>query len=246
MPLSNEAIYMQLGQLIADMPDFRNRQWNTPLAQRWLGRATALLEEAVGGTDAIAFKLVAQGLSSDPNQIGHERHIQQITAILHHALAVAELRAPAAAQNGFIPVGEPFTALSAVSGVLSNATNSALLVDPYADAGLLTNYLSQAPEGVACRILSDSHSVKAGLTPAAQAWITQYGGQRPLEVRLAPARSLHDRLIIIDGRDVWSLGQSFNALGTRSPTALVRVNEETALLKVEAYAQLWATSQPLN
>ena len=62
MPLSNEAIYMQLGQLIADMPDFRNRQWNTPLAQRWLGRATALLEEAVGGTDAIAFKLVAQGL----------------------------------------------------------------------------------------------------------------------------------------------------------------------------------------
>ncbi|MFS2096283.1 hypothetical protein ACCC96_25060 [Pseudomonas sp. Pseusp11] len=242
MPLSGEALYTQLGQLIVDMPDLRNHEWNTPAGQRWLGRATALLEESGNAVDALTFKVTAQGLSSDPYQPGHAAAVQRLTAVLHHALAVAELRAPATAQNGFIPVGEPFTALTAIAGVMAEATDSILLVDPYADRNLLTEYAVQAAEQISIRVLTDSYSLKPGLAPAKQAWINQYGDSRPLDIRLTPARSLHDRLIIVDERAVWSLGQSFNALGTRSPTALVRVNEETALLKVQAYEQLWASA----
>lgn len=245
MPLSGEALYAQLGQLIVDMPDLRNHGWNTQAGQRWLGRAIALVGETGNIVDATTFKVTAQGLSTNPYQPGHDTAVQRMTSILYHALAVAELRAPAAAQNGFIPVGEPFTALTAVAGVMAEATDSILLVDPYADGNLLTEYAVQAAEQITIRVLTDSHSCKPGLAPATQAWVEQYGERRPLEVRLAQARSLHDRLIIVDGRAVWNLGQSFNALGTRSPTALVRVNEETAQLKVQAYDQFWTSATPL-
>ncbi len=245
MPLSGEALYAQLGQLIVDMPDLRNHGWNTPAGQRWLGRATAMLEETGSTIDAITFKTTVQGLSSNPYQAGHDTAVQRMTAILYHALAVAELRAPTIAQNGFIPVGEPFTALTAVAGVMAEATDSILLVDPYADGNLLTEYAVQAAEQITIRVLTDSYSRKPGLAAASGAWVQQYGERRPLDVRMTPERSLHDRLIIVDGLAVWSLGQSFNALGARSPTALVRVNEETAQLKVQAYDLLWESATPL-
>lgn len=245
MPLSSEALYMQIGQLIVDMPDFRNHGWNTPAGQRWLGLAIALLEETGNTVDAVAFKVTAQSLSTNLFHPGNDLAIQRMTNILYHALAAAELRAPAAAQNGFIPVGEPFTALSAVAGVIADTTESILLVDPYADGTLLTKYAVQAAEQITIQVLTDSHSYKAGLAPAMRAWAEQYGDRRPLDIRLAYARSLHDRLIIVDKRAVWSLGQSFNALGTRSPTALVRINEETAQLKIQAYDQLWTSATPL-
>ena len=246
MPISAEALYVQIGQLITDMPDLRNNGWNTPAGQRWLGRAIAMVEESGNSLDAIAFKLAAQGLSASTYSPGNVAAFQKMTSILYHTLAVAELRAPAIAQNGFIPVGEPFTALAAVAGVISEASESILFVDPYADSNLLTDFAVQASEPITIHVLTDSHSSKPGFAPAARAWVLQYGSRRPLNVRLTSPKSLHDRLIIVDSRTVWSLGQSFNALATRSPTALVRLNEETALLKIQAYDQIWSSATQLT
>lgn len=245
MPISAEALYAQIGQLITDMPDLRNNGWNTPAGQRWLGRAIAMVEESGNTLDAIAFKLATQGLSASTYSLGNDAAFQKMTSILYHTLAVAELRAPAIAQNGFIPVGEPFTALAAVAGVISEASESILFVDPYADSNLLTDFAVQASEPIPVHVLTDSHSSKPGFAPAARAWVLQYGSRRPLIARLTSPKTLHDRLIIVDDRTVWSLGQSFNALATRSPTALVRLNEETALLKIQAYDQIWSSATQL-
>jgi hypothetical protein len=73
----------------------------------------------------------------------------------------------------------------------------------------------------------------------------QYGTPRPLEERLTPARSLHDRLLVVDGTSVWTFGQSLNAIAVRAPTSLVRVDSETAALKVAAYSDMWAAATPL-
>lgn len=242
MPLTPEALYLQLGQIITTMPDLRNHGWNNPEGQRWLGRACVLIEEAGNTVDAISFRTTAQSLSSNEYLPGHEASVQRMTAILYQALARAEMNAPTSAQNGFIPTGEPFTALSAVARVFAQANESIFIVDPYADASLLEQYALQAREGLSIRILTDSHSVKPGLVPAKQQWVAQFGATRPLEIRLAPARTLHDRLIILDDTSAWNIGQSFNALAARSPTALVRSDNETAALKIAAYAQHWEGS----
>lgn len=244
MSISNEAQYAQLGQLIVDMPNFKTYEWNTPEGQRWLGRATALVNQVVGGVDSLTFKQAVQGLSTGTFNVGYDLAVQRMTAILYHALAEAELRAPATAQNGFIPVGEPFTALTALAGVMTGATQSVLLIDTYADGNLLDEYALQSKERIAIRVLTGTQC-KPGLAPAVKAWIAQFGDLRPLEVRIAAPKSLHDRLIIVDDRVVWTLGQSFNALGTRSPTALIKANEEIALLKIQAYGQIWDSANPM-
>ena len=94
------------------------------------------------------------------------------------------------------------------------------MVDPYADANLLTDFAVLAPEGVQVMVLADKADHKPALKAAAERWVQQYGPSRPLRVRLAPSKTLHDRLIIVDDRESWSVGQSFNALGKRAHTSL--------------------------
>ncbi|MFC5694632.1 hypothetical protein ACFPU0_03550 [Pseudomonas sp. GCM10022186] len=237
-----EALYHQLGHHIASMPDLNGDGWNSPEVQRWLGRAAALIEAGGDIADIAAFKVACGGLGG----VLHNGNVQTITTVIFRALARAELAAPATAQGSFIPAGEPFSALAAVSKVLGAATRSVLIVDPYADANLLTEFAVLAPEGVGLLVLADQASHKPGLRSAAAAWIEQHGPSRPLQVRLAPVRTLHDRLIIVDEREAWTLGQSFNALATRAPTSLIRSNPETASLKVEAYRQIWDAATTLT
>jgi hypothetical protein len=112
--------------------------------------------------------------------------------------------------------------------------------DPYADEKIVTEYALLAPESVAVRILADAADHKKTLKPAAERWAQQFGKARaPLEVRLAPTKTLHDRLIIVDNANVWGIGQSFNKLAQRAHTSLVRMDSETGALKNAAYLEMW-------
>lgn len=169
-----------------------------------------------------------------------------MTAVLYRALARAELQASPSTRGAFIPVGEAFSAFTALSKILTEARRNVMFVDPYADANLLTDFAVLVPEGVTTLILADVSGRKAALAPAVKHWVQQYGSTRPLEVRLAPDRSLHDRLIIVDELVSWSLGQSFNALAARTPTSLLRADSETAQLKIQAHNQIWQSAVPIQ
>jgi hypothetical protein len=120
-----------------------------------------------------------------------------------------------------------------------------LVVDPYADANLLTEFAVLVPEGVRIMVLADNALSKPALRPTAQAWVQQYAQARPLEVRLAPGKSLHDRLIIVDDREAWTVGQSFNAFAKRAHTSVVRVDLETASMKAAEYRSIWMAADPV-
>jgi hypothetical protein len=243
MNLDPESLYVHLGRLVETMPDLNRPGPITTETNQWLGRAAVLIEVAFGQTvDLISFKLSADGLDS---AVLRSMHAQIIAATLHRALAKAELAAPAASQGAFIAVGESFSALAAVSKVLAAARRSVLIVDPYADAKALTDFAVLAPEGVVVRILSDAGTVKPSLKPAAESWAKQYNGARPLEVRLAIARSLHDRLIAVDDAQAWTLTPSLKDFAARSPATIVKVDAETAALKIGAYTAIWQSSTPL-
>jgi hypothetical protein len=90
--------------------------------------------------------------------------------------------------------------------------------------------------------MSDEEYAKPSLKPAAVRWVTQWNQKRPLEVRLAPARSLHDRLIVIDSNTAWVVGQSFKDLAKRAHTSLVRMDPDSGTLKINAHIALWQTA----
>jgi hypothetical protein len=233
--------FQQLTQLLKTFPDLKNA-WNTPDARMWVARAAALVERVGKGTDYISFTVASDNLGS----FIHDQNVQQITSILFRCYARLELVVPPELANAFIPVAEPFAALAALQKVFSTATSSAFIVDPYACAILLTDYAVLLPSGVHLKVLADQKDLKPSLKPAAQKWVQQYSTARPLEVRISPPGTLHDRLIFIDNKVVWSVGQSFNGLAKRSPTSLEKSSTEIFDLKAHAYGALWANGTPLH
>lgn len=241
MKLNAEALYLQLGRLVADMPDLGTPGPVSEASNTWLGRAAALIDHSADPSDRISFKVAAQHLGG----FLHEGNAQIIKNIVYTALARAELAAPHSAQGTFIQAGAEFDAFAAVGKILRTAKASIMIVDPYADETALTDFAVQAPEAVLICILADGEYRKPTLKPATERWQSQFGRGRPLEVRLAPKKSLHDRLMFVDEKQVWSIGQSLNAIAARSHTSIVRVDLETAALKVAAYAALWAAATPI-
>jgi hypothetical protein len=248
MPIDPESLYRQLGQLVADTPaDLAGSGPISADTHRWLGRAAALIEaqpkDAGATVDWAGFTVCSDGLTSHLRQ----GHVHRIMAILHRALARAELNAPAGVRGAFVAVGAEFDALQAIGKVLREATKDVLFVDAYMDATVLTDFAVLAPEGVLIRLLTDGFYTKsATMQPPTERWTTQYGAKRRLEVKLTAPRLLHDRLIIVDtGARVWSLTQSLKDFAARSPASVLRVEGDLARLKVEAYEQMWVNAQPL-
>jgi hypothetical protein len=70
----------------------------------WLGRVAALIEAQGMVTESATFKVASDNLGT----VLHSQNVQAITAVLHRALARAELAAPAAARGGIHSSGGAF------------------------------------------------------------------------------------------------------------------------------------------
>jgi hypothetical protein len=108
-----EALYLQLNQLIAEMPTLGGTGPITPEINRWLGRAALLVTEVGNGRDPVTITVATDGLNA-PGAL-RELYAQQIQAVLFRALAFAEEKAPTAARGGFIGIRQDLDALQAIS-----------------------------------------------------------------------------------------------------------------------------------
>ena len=214
-----------------------------PETDKWFGRAYALVR-AVNLVDAVQFGLAVTKTKSYHTKI-HDDGCNEIRDIIYRNLAVAELDAPASAQGAFVPAGNASDAFAGIGKVLGAAKRDLLIVDPYMDEKTLTDFAPLALENVSLRLLTDQQTHKPGLRVAAERWHAQHSAKRPLFVRLAPLRTLHDRLIMVDGERVWILTQSLNAFASRAPASIVRVDGDAASLKIDAYEAMWAAAIPL-
>lgn len=244
-PADWEALYHQLGQVISDEPKIPSgdRRGSSEVL-RWLGRVGALIERVNGVIDKVKFDNMRTSLLMAPGA-NPEPQMRQIRGLLYAALAKTELNAPSAARGAFIPAGNAFDALTAVTGVLRECKGWALIVDPYLDSVALTDFLPMTPVGLPLRLLASGKQKGSGLPEAVERWKAQFAQNRPVELRLATPRLLHDRLIMDEER-VWSLSQSFNAIAQRSPAMVHRVSADIAAAKREAFVDMWASATPIS
>lgn len=237
----NKDHYIRLGRLIESAPDMSTVEAvQSHAVLQWLGRASALVQVAGVGGDPVLFSSVAGRL----NSAAWKEAKTEIFAMLYRALARFELDAPAAVSGAFIPVGNSFDAYAAVSKILKTAKNDIFIVDPYLDETVLIDFGSTVPEGVHLRLMADAKNHKTSLVAAGQRWVAQHGMARPLEIRLAQSRLLHDRLIFVDGASSWALTQSIKDFAKRSPAEIIRA-DEAATLKISAYEETWEKSEPV-
>jgi hypothetical protein len=237
--MTHDDAYRLLGQLLAETPEALFGTDVLSLEQhRWLGRALAIAKPYLETGESIQLSVCARHLSGSQKR----SNAQSISVLLHLALANAEIAASTPLRGMFLSAATPFDAYLQVGKVLSQANVEVLFVDPYSDEKLLDQFARQANEGVAVRVLAEVGKLKPTLKPSAERWVAQFQTLRPLEVRTAPAGSLHDRLMVVDGAEAWAIGQSFNGLATKSPSTILRIDLEPAKLKIDAMAALWAKS----
>jgi hypothetical protein len=220
------------------MPKFDAYESLTADQAQWLGRADAIVKNSFEPSNYTEW-IGAMRVINSPARL---EALEIIRLVLYRALGAAELEAPASAKGTFIPVGAGFDAFAAMSKLLRTSSRDVLIVDPYMDDTMLTDYGGIIADGVTLRLLSDEANHKASLTPAALAYSKQFGATRPLAVRLAAARSLHDRLIIVDQATSWIITQSIKDFAKRSPGEIVR-GDDTAALKIPHYEAVWNTAQ---
>ena len=233
-----ESLYRQMGRIIETMPDFSGYAPITDDEYLWIGRASALIEQGGNILDQSDWRMATKNLQT---ALRHDA-VQPMKMVLFRVLAAAELNAPAGVRGSFIPVGNNFDAFSAVSKVLKTAKKDIMIVDPYMDESVLTDFAGPTPENVNLRLLADEAHVKPSLEPAAKRWRDQYKNLRPVELRLAAERRLHDRAIFIDHQTAWILTQSLKDIAKRSPAEIIRA-DDTASLKIPAYESIWQNSK---
>lgn len=234
-------LYNDLGVLLADVPDLDHP--SSPATVRWLARLYAVVRETTKYDSVASTELK---LAIDNLDLDFVASPTRVLSIAHRVLAILERRVPASTGGAFIPVGDVFDGMVKVGSVVSSAKKSVLFVDAYAAANILSDYATFAAEGVSIEVLAAQNQVKPNLAAATRTWQSQYGQKRPLEVRLAPQKTVHDRAIFIDDREAWTIGTSFNSVATRAPTLLQRVGQTDVFPdKLSAYRSIWSEASPM-
>ena len=82
MTMSPEELYLQLGALVEEMPDLANGPITSDV-NKWLGRASVLVEKTGDLANTVALKVASQNL----NTALRETNAQTIGAIVYTALA---------------------------------------------------------------------------------------------------------------------------------------------------------------
>ena len=127
MRIAPERLYLELGRLIAEMPELASGPI-TPELQRWLARADSLVKSSGSMAEALQLTVALENLDGPLRTCNAET----ITNSLHRVLAKAELNAPSELRGSVLLIGEKFDAYTAMRQLLSTATNDALLVEPNA------------------------------------------------------------------------------------------------------------------
>ena len=233
------AIHQQLGALMANAPDLsaltRTGEIH-PATLKWLAQVGALGQQVPYLPDDTEFRAASAQLVSNSGMGGS---VSRVMAAAHRIFARVELQAPHSATGSFINAGAGFDALATLAKILGSVKSHVLLVDPYMGAAALTDVATLLPANRELGLLADEGAVKPALAPAAEKWIAQYGAERPLKVCLAPRRTLHDRLLLVDDSDAWILTQSVEHFAARSPATIQKSDQETARLKFDAYTAAW-------
>jgi hypothetical protein len=243
--MNTEALYRTVTALVAARPDLTavTDSYRIPdETQRWLAQLHVVVEQAGSVQDEVALRAATRVHARMNGTAG----VDDITAVLFRTLYSLEMQLPAAQQGSFIAAGNQFDAFTLLGKVLETAHEQVLFIDPYADEVLLTDYAQMVKEGVRIRVLAAEGRVKPSLAPAAKRWVAQFGDVRHLEVRLAEARAMHDRAIIIDGKEAWIITQSFKDFAKTAHGSIAKTDPDSTALKIEAYHFLWEASAPLQ
>ncbi|MGB4828414.1 MAG: hypothetical protein WBP18_14300, partial [Paracoccaceae bacterium] len=163
-------------------------------------------------------------------------------------LCTLELQVPASLQGAFIPPGETWNGYAALVRLVQTECESLLIVDPYLSADVFTELMPHAAAKNGIRLLTTKQpKLHEALLASAQKWTSTHPAPMvAVEVRYAPERALHDRLIIADCNTAWLVSQSIKDIAKKSAASVTRADPELAQMKCQHYEELWTQSSLIS
>ncbi len=241
-PPTPEQLLALLENVIRDAPNFEFEGSLTDQDLRWLGKADALLDASGSMAALVKFRSARQNI----NTYAHSR--SNLLQPLHDAYSKIELTSPLNSQGSFIAGGDTWNGYAALVRIFQRDCESILIVDPYLNATIYTELAPHtvARGGMRCLTVNRPEN-HGGLVASAEKWAGDpISNGRAVEVRYAPSAALHDRLLIVDSREVWLVSQSLKDIAKRSPASVSRAESELSAMKVQHYEELWCRSSPLK
>lgn len=239
--VSPEQLLALLEALIRDIPQFGIKKALNDTQLKWIGRADAALEASGSMNALLNFRIAKKNLGS------YSFSRDDILLPLHEAYSKIEILAPATSQGGFIPAGDTWNGYAALVQLVQTECDDLLIVDPYLNSSIYIEFAPHSSLNTSIRFLTTQKTeYHDGLVAAAKKWASDpISKDHPVEGRYAPSNSLHDRLIIIDGKVVWLVSQSFKDIAKKSPASVSRADPEMTTMKAVHYEGLWQASSTL-
>lgn len=155
--------------------------------------------------------------------------------ILRTAIAKVEAAIPPSQGKVYGP-GDAIDVYRDLSQIVATAASDVFIVDLYADQEIFDLYLAKVGGNVKTRLLTKPPS--SALRTLAGKFSARPGAQ--FEARSTSA--IHDRVIFIDGRDCWVIGQSIKDAGMKKPTYLLPVAAISDMSRL--YEDAWNNASP--
>ena len=155
-------------------------------------------------------------------------YVGQMLNVLHRAVASLELEVGGLPAQAFGP-GAVYDFNKALRELLGTATSSLFVIDPYIDDQIFDTYLGSVSSAVSVRLLTQKAS------PALKATVSAFVKQRKMSVEARLSKAIHDRVIFLDDRSCWVLGQSVKDAAKSKPTYLAPLPSDVVVLKKDDY-----------
>jgi hypothetical protein len=208
---------MEEGALLAEFlaladntPEFASFTPTSRIHHEWLAKVQALVRQ----WDPSEVPPLRAEIDFIGYSIVRDKTVTKIVSILYRAIADLQFRLHAAPARSFGP-GAVYDFLKTLRDLLSSAAQSIFIVDPYLDGQVFDAYLATVPRQVVVRLLARKGA--AELKPALDKFVQQ--SKMAVEARRSAA--IHDRIVFLDDRSCWVLGQSIKDAAGSKPTYLL-------------------------
>ena len=245
MKIARNEVHARIKELLISKP--QNFENHTEISE-WMTKADVLVEtldhdgENAEIEDAI-YDIKAGFVSEQSSKI--LSGLIGIRTVLIRCMYRLELTENITPTDKFIPAGNELDAMTIIGNIFSDSIAVLMIIDPYMDETLFTDFLRYVNDEVELRLLCSSRKIDEKISAPLKRWCSQYPKSR-IEVRFCKNNVLHDRLIIVDQKEIWLLSQSLNGIAKRSHAYVVQPDVELSELKRNSYMQIWESAEKFS
>ena len=146
-------------------------------------------------------------------------------------------------ESVFIEANKPFAGKSISKKIFIGMTGTVMICDPYFDSATLDFLYRNFSKKVEIRLLTQKiKDVPSGSLSSQIKELRKEGYH--LEVRIYSSSDLHDRYVI-DTKDLWLSGNSFNSLGNKE-SFITRIGSDIRESVLATFNIRWKSSTPIS